>query len=106
MAVYALTLIVMQVVHTSEMIVLPVRVIPYFKHFFFFTVISHLLLAAIYYSVATLTRSAKLIYGLAVSFYPIYVGISLVLKGLPMRWRVALDPLLFSWADLTIYGLV
>lgn len=104
MAVYALTLMVMQVIHTSQMIVLPVRVLPYFKHFFFFTVISHLLLAAIYFSVGTLTRSTKLIYGLAVSFYPVFVAISLALKGLPMRWRTALDPLLFSWADLMIYG--
>jgi ABC-2 type transport system permease protein len=104
MAFYALTLIVMQVVHTSSMIVLPVRVLPYFKHFFFFTVISHLLLAAIYFSVGTLTRSAKWIYGLAVSFYPLYIVISLALKNLPMRWRTALDPLLFSWADLLLYG--
>ena len=100
MAFYALTLIVMQVVHTSSMIVLPVRVLPYFKHFFFFTVISHLLLAAIYFSVGTLTRSAKWIYGLAVSFYPVYSVISLTLKGLPMRWRLALDPMLFMWVDL------
>ncbi len=103
MAVYALALLVMQVIHTSQMIVLPVRVLPYFKHFFFFTVISHLFLAAIYFSVGTLTRSAKLIYGLAVSFYPVYIIISLTLKGLPMRWRTALDPLLFSWADLLLY---
>lgn len=102
MAFYALTLIVMQVVHTSEMLVLPVRVFPYFKHFFFFTVISHLLLAAIYFSVGTLTRSAKMIYGLAVSFYPVYAIISLTLKNLPRRWKIALDPLLFSWADMLI----
>jgi len=35
MSTYVLSLIVMQVVHTSAMIVLPVRVLPYFKHFFF-----------------------------------------------------------------------
>jgi ABC-2 type transport system permease protein len=100
MAFYALTLLVMQVVHTSSMIVLPVRVLPYFKHFFFFTVISHLLLAAIYFSVGALRRSAKMIYGFALSFYPLYIVISLTLKGLPMRWRLALDPFLFMWVDL------
>lgn len=103
MAAYALTLITFQVVHTSQMIVLPpVRVLPFFKHFFFFTVISHLLLAAIYFSVGTLTRSAKLIYGLAASFFPVYLGILFVLKDLPTRWRLFLDPLLFSSVDLKI----
>lgn len=100
MSIYALSLIVFQVVHTSAMIVLPpVRVLPYFKHFFFFPVISNLLLAAIYFSVATLTRSAKLIYGLAVSFSPVYLAILFAVNGLPTRWRLLLDPMLFSLVD-------
>ena len=102
MSTYVLTLIVMQVVHTSAMIVLPVRVLPYFKHFFFFAVISHLLLAAIYFSVATLTRSTKLVYGLAVSVPVVYLGSSFLEKGLPVRWRLVLDPFWFSSVDLMI----
>jgi ABC-2 type transport system permease protein len=102
MSTYVLSLIVMQVVHTSAMIVLPVRVPPYFKHFFFFAVISHLLLAAIYFSVATLTRSTKLVYGLAVSVPVVYLGSSFLEKGLPVRWRLVLDPFWFSSIDLMI----
>ena len=102
MSTYVLSLIVMQVVHTSAMIVLPVRVLPYFKHFFFFAVISHLLLAAIYFSVATLTRSTKLVYGLAVSVPVVYLGSSFLEKGLPVRWRLVLDPFWFSSVDLMI----
>ena len=41
-AAFALTLLVLQAFRTSQMIVLPVRVFPYFKHFLFFVVISHL----------------------------------------------------------------
>src|SRR6267143_3017038 len=73
-AVFPLTLLVLQAFRTSQMIVQPVRMFPYFKHFFFFVVISHLVLAAIYLTVGTLTRSAKIVYTLAVSFYPLYIA--------------------------------
>jgi ABC-type transport system involved in multi-copper enzyme maturation permease subunit len=94
---FALTLLVLQAFRTSQMIVQPVRVFPYFKHFFFFVVISHLVLAAFYFTVGTLTRNAKIVYGLAVCFYPLYIAYqALLLKGLPPRWRILLDPLLFN----------
>ena len=92
----ALTLILLQVLHTSEMIVLPVRVFPYFKHFFFFVVISYLIFAAIYFTVGTLTRNTKIVYALAVFFYPLYIVYQAVLlKQLPQQWRIVFDPLLF-----------
>lgn len=95
---FALTLLVLQAFRTPEMTVLPVRVSPYFKHFFFFVVISHLLLAAVYFAVGTLTRNAKIVYALAISFYPLYAAYQIfLLKSLPPRWRVALDPLLMNW---------
>ena len=94
---FVITLVVLQAFRTSEMIVQPVRVFPYFKHFFFFVVITHLVLAAFYFTVGTLTRNSKIVYGLAVGFYPLYISSMVFLaKGLPLRWRVLLDPMLLS----------
>jgi ABC-2 type transport system permease protein len=95
---FALTLLMLQGFRTSGMIVLPVRVSPYFKHFFFFVVISQLVLAAFYFMVGTLTRNARIVYALAISYYPLYAAYQIVvLRSLPLRWRVALDPLLLNW---------
>jgi ABC-2 type transport system permease protein len=95
---FVLTLLVLQAVRTSEMIVQPFHVFPYFKHFFFYVVISHLLLGTFYFTVGTLTRNTKIVYAAAVSFYPIYISyIILLLKGgLPLSWRTLLDPMLLS----------
>lgn len=104
-AAFALTLILLQVLHTSRMIVLPLRVLPYFKHFFFFVVISYLIFAAVYFTVGTLTRNTKIVYASAVFFYPFYIAYQvIVLKGLPQRWRILLDPLLFNReADVNLW---
>lgn len=92
-AAFALTLILLQVFHTSEMIVLPVRVLPYFKHFFFFVVISYLIFAAVYFTIGTLTRNTKFVYAAAVFFYPFYIAYQVILlKRLPEQWRTVLDP--------------
>lgn len=94
---FVITLLVLQAFRTSEMIVQPVRVFPYFKHFFFFVVITHLALAAFYFTVGTLTRNSKIVYGLAVCFYPLYISsMVFLLSGLPLRWRALLDPMLLS----------
>lgn len=94
---FALTMIVLQVFHTSRMVVLPFRVFPYFKHFFFLVAISYLLFAAVYFTVGTLTRNAKIVYGLAVAYYPLYIAWQLiVLKNLPVHWQQLLDPLLMN----------
>jgi ABC-2 type transport system permease protein len=74
------------------------KLLPYAKHFVFFVVVSHFALAALHFTVGTLTRSMKLVYGLAVCFYPLYVAYQLQLKSLPSRWRIALDPLLMNWS--------
>jgi ABC-2 type transport system permease protein len=96
-ATFALTLLLLQAFRTSQMIVQPVRVFPYFKHFFFFVVVSHLVLAAIYFTVGTLTRNTKIVYGLAVCFYPLYISYQVfLLKGLPPRWGTLLDPMLLN----------
>jgi ABC-2 type transport system permease protein len=94
---FVLTLLVLQAFRTSQMVVQPVRVFPYFKHFFFFVVISHLVLAAVYFTVGTLTRNSKIVYGLAACFYPLYISYQVfLLKGLAPRWRILLDPFLLN----------
>ena len=79
-ATFALTLVLLQVVHTSRMSVLPFRVFPYFKDFIFLVVISYLLFAAVYFTVGTLTRNAKIVYGLAVAYYPLYIAYQLLIE--------------------------
>jgi ABC-2 type transport system permease protein len=97
-AAFVFTLFVLQAFRKPGMIVQDVRVFPYLKHFLVFVAISHLVLAAFYFTVGTLTRSAKIVYGLGVSFYPLYITYQTVLlKSLPSRWRIALDPLLMNW---------
>jgi ABC-2 type transport system permease protein len=92
---FVLTSIVLQFFRTPQMVVQPFQAWPYFKHFFLIVVVSHALLAAIYFTVGTLTRSAKLVYGLAVGFYPIYISYQVfVLNGLPRHWTILLDPIL------------
>ncbi|HZN05335.1 MAG TPA: hypothetical protein VFB65_01060 [Pyrinomonadaceae bacterium] len=96
-AVFPLTQLVLQAFPTSRMIVLPVRVFPYFKHFFFFVVITHLVMAAFYFTVGTLTRNSKLVYVLAAAFYPIYITYGLLfVRPLPFRWQVVVDPMLLG----------
>ena len=96
-AAFPLMLLVLQAFRTSQMIVQPVRVFPYFKHFLFFAVITHLVMAAFYFTVGTLTRNAKIAYGLAVCFYPLYISYGVfLLRGLPLRGRMLLDPMLLG----------
>jgi ABC-type transport system involved in multi-copper enzyme maturation permease subunit len=97
-AVFPLTLFLLQGFHKEQMIVQPLRVVPYFKHFLFFVVISHLALGCIYFTVGTLTRNAKIVYVLAVCFYPFYIAYQVIgLKSLPGRWATLLDPLLLNF---------
>lgn len=96
-AVFPLTQLVLQAFPTSRMIVLPFRVVPYIKHFFFFLVVTHLVLAAFYFTVGTLTRNSKIVCGLAAGFYPLFITYGLlVLRPLPFRWQVVFDPLLLG----------
>jgi ABC-type transport system involved in multi-copper enzyme maturation permease subunit len=94
---YAITFFLLQWVPFSRMVVLPVRVVPYVKHFFILVVISHLCLAAIYFAAGTLTRNAKVVYGLAACFYPAYIAYQLlVLQNLPHVFNILFDPLGFN----------
>jgi ABC-type transport system involved in multi-copper enzyme maturation permease subunit len=93
---FAITFFLLQWVPFSNMVVLPLRVVPYFKHFFFIVVISHLVLAAVYFAAGTLTRSAKAVYGLAACFYPVYIAVSFLVKDLPASFHVLIDPMGFN----------
>ncbi len=97
MAAFPLTQMVLQAFHPSQMVVQQAKVLPYFKHFFFFVVITHLTLAAFYFTVGALTRNSKIVYGLAVSFYPIYISLMLFLiSTLPARWKIFFDAFLLN----------
>jgi ABC-2 type transport system permease protein len=100
-AAFVVTLFVLQAVHKPGMVVQDVKVLPYIKHFLVLVVISHLVPAAFYFTVGTLTRNAKIVYGLGVSFYPLYISYQIfLLKSLPSRWQIVLDPLLMTWGKI------
>jgi ABC-type transport system involved in multi-copper enzyme maturation permease subunit len=100
-AAFVLTLFVLQGFRRPGMVVVDVKVFPYFKHFLVFVVISHLVLAAFYFTVGTLTRNTRIVYGLGVCFYPLYIAWqTVILNGLPTRWRITLDPLLMNWGKV------
>jgi ABC-2 type transport system permease protein len=94
---FVLTWFVLQAVPKQGVITQDAKAFPYIKHFLVFVVISHLGLAAFYFAVGTLTRNAKIVYALGVCFYPVYIAYQIViLKGLPLRWRAILDPLVMN----------
>jgi ABC-2 type transport system permease protein len=94
---FVLTWFALQAVHKQGVITQGVKVVPYVKHFFVFVVISHLFLASFYFAVGVLTRIPKIVYGLGVVFYPVYITYQTVLlSSLPWRWRLALDPLVMN----------
>src|SRR5215212_403822 len=77
------------------------KVFPYIKHFLVLVVISHLGLAAFYFAVGVLTRNAKIVYGLGVAFYPVYITYqTILLSSLPRYWKLALDPLVMNRGDV------
>jgi ABC-type transport system involved in multi-copper enzyme maturation permease subunit len=95
---FAVALAALQLYNPPGLVTGAPKLLPYAKHFLFFVVVSHLALAALHFTIGTLTRSMKLVYGLAVCFYPLYVAYQLQLKSLPPGWRIALDPLLMNWS--------
>jgi ABC-type transport system involved in multi-copper enzyme maturation permease subunit len=89
---YAITFCVLQWVPFAGMVKLPVRVFPFFKHFFFIVVISHLALAAIYFLAGTLSRNEKVVYALMACFYPLFVALSVAVSKLPGAFNVFFAP--------------
>lgn len=99
-AVFALALVLFQAFRPAGMVVQPARLAPFVLHYLLLVVVSHMVLGALYFTVGTLTRSPKLVYGLGVLFYPAYITLQVVLKALPTNWRIRLDPLLVSWPGI------
>jgi ABC-2 type transport system permease protein len=104
-ASFAAMLILLQVFHPSQTVVLPFRLLPYFKHFIMIVVITYVLFAAVYFTIGTLTRNPKIVYGLAIAYYPLifFYGI-FFLKDLPPRWRVILSPLMMREVQIQPWG--
>lgn len=100
-AAFVVTLFVLQWFSRPDVTQLPeVKVFPYLKHFLVFVIISHLVLAAFYFAVGTLTRNAKIVYAFGVCFYPVIISYNLFfLNGLPSVWQRTLDPLLMRWGQ-------
>jgi ABC-2 type transport system permease protein len=100
-AAFVITLFVLQWFSLPGVTQLPeVKVFPYLKHFIIFVVISHLVLAAFYFAVGTLTRNAKIAYAFGVCFYPLIISYNIFfLNGLPSLWQRTLDPLLMRWGQ-------
>lgn len=97
---FSVMLFVLQAVPRRGMIVQETKFFLYPKHFVVFVVLSHLILAAFYFTVGTLTRNAKIVYGLGVAFYAVYSAYQVfLLKSLPVVWRIVLDPLLMNWGN-------
>ncbi len=96
-AVFAITSFLLQWVPFSGMVKLPVQFLPFFKHFFFVVVVSHLVVGASFFAIGTITRNAKIIYGLAACFYPAYASVQLLLKGLPENLLKLFDPIAFNF---------
>jgi hypothetical protein len=95
---FVVTLFVLQWVPKQGVTTLQeTKFLAYPKHFLVFVAISHMFLAAVYFTVGTLTRNAKIVYGLGIAFYPIYIAYqTILLSSLPWRWKLALDPLVMN----------
>jgi ABC-2 type transport system permease protein len=93
-ATYPLTMLALQILHPSQMVVQPFKVLPYFTHFLFFVVVTQLAFAALFFMVGTLTRNNKIVYFLAISFYPVFIALLLFLAS--GRGKILLDPFLLN----------
>jgi len=93
----------LQAVPKQGLVTLPgITVVPYIKHFLVLVVISHLGLAAFYFAVGVLTRNAKIVYGLGVAFYPVYMTYLTLLGRISRYWKLALDPLVLNRGDVHV----
>jgi ABC-2 type transport system permease protein len=99
-AMFVATLFVLQWVPKHGMVVQEAKFLAYPKHFLAYVVISYLPLAAFYFTIGSLTRNVKIVYGAGLAIYPLFISYALVfLKRLPWRWGALLDPLLINWGN-------
>src|ERR1043166_5714493 len=95
-ATYPLTLMALQAFHPAQMVVQPFKVLPYFTHFFFFVVITQLAFASLFFMTGALTRNNKIVYFLALSFYPLFISLFLFLFRGWVHGKILLDPFLLN----------
>lgn len=93
---FAVTMFLLQGAAGDGSIVLPWRLAPYLKHFSMLVVVPVLALAALCFTVGTLTRSVKLVYGLVASLYVLHGVAMTTLKGSTPFWSNLLDPVAFG----------
>ena len=95
---FVITLFVLQwIPKQGGVAVQEAKFLSYPKHFLVLVGISHMFLAAVYFTIGTLTRNAKIVYGLGIGFYPIYIGYqTILLNRVQWRWKLALDPLVMN----------
>ena len=95
---FVITLFVLQwIPKQGGVVVQEAKFLAYPKHFLVLVAISHMFLAAVYFTIGTLTRNAKIVYGLGIGFYPLYIGYqTILLNRMPWRWKLALDPLVMN----------
>ena len=96
-ASFAVTLFLLQWEEKEGLVLLPWRLIPFIKHFLMFLVIPHLAVAAFCFMVGTLSRSAKLVYGLVTALYGLYISVMATLEFYAPKLTVPLDPFLIDW---------
>jgi hypothetical protein len=90
---FALTLFLLQAFHPEKMVVLPWRAWPYLKHFLTIVVVSHLLIAAYCFTIGTLTRSVKIVYGAVMGGYLFFIFFGYVVRQYA--------PARVTWVELT-----
>jgi ABC-2 type transport system permease protein len=98
-SIYALTLFLLQTVRLDGMIVLPLRITPYVKHFFILVVITQFALAAFCFLVGTLTRNSKLVYLFVTALYAVYIPTMVFFQFYSPRSGKLFDPFLFDWVN-------
>ncbi|MDQ3011534.1 MAG: ABC transporter permease [Acidobacteriota bacterium] len=91
---FALAAFLLQWVHWPGIILLPWSGVPFIKHFVMFVVVTNLVTAVFCFAVGTVTRNAKLVYGLVVVFYVLYISIFATLSHTAPRLALVLDPFL------------
>lgn len=98
-AIFALTLFVLQWAGRQGMVMLPWRIAPYAKFFVAFVLVPQLVIAAFCFTVGTLTRSAKLVYGLVILLYGLYIAVFATFGKNAPRLVKLFDPFLTSNLD-------
>lgn len=93
MTCFAVMLFLLQAVPVEGMIVLPWRALPYLQHFLTIVVLTHLLIAAYCFTIGTLTRNVKFVYGAIMVGYVFFGFLSYFVTRQAPGWA--------AWTALT-----